>query len=668
MGVTIDERRPIGPDTPVAAPLAVPSPPSRWGSSARPRGAGWALVVLLAAWLANLGAGKPASLRARLPGGLTAVLSGQHELWVEALPEQGEGFLAFCRRLAGSTSDAKAILAANGSPRRLLKGVRYRVPYPYLKPELQVSVLRAMLGDDTPEVEGWRHRAHRLGAVGMPSLAEIALWLTGKVENEAEIRRANGRGSGELAAGESVLVPAALLLPALRASLPIARPEPPAPPAPAADGSSGSAALPAGSQPAGSLPVMGPGSTIPAVEVAPPLEVSTPNDGSFRLEYAQDAAGSYAVYRLRPGEALYSSVVIRFTGRILAADVNGLAEEIAARSAIRDVTDIPIGYPVKIPFDLLQPEYLPASDPRRQEYESALQASSRFDNPVKALGLSGVTVILDSGHGGRDVGATFDGVWESLYVHDIMLRVRALLEAKTLAKVLMTTQDGSRSTPVDRDVLPYSRGHRVLTTPPYAIEEAVIGTNLRWYLANSLFRREVGRGVDPKRTVFLSIHADSLHPSLRGAMVYIPDAGMRKGTFGRSGAVYAARSEFRERPQVSFSFNSRVESEGLSRDLARHLISAFRGQDLPVHPYDPIREKIIRRRSQYVPAVLRYNEVPAKVLVEVINLANEADRRLVQTRRHRQAIAEAIAEGLLAYYADNGKAGEQPNKVAAAGR
>ncbi|HRC88140.1 MAG TPA: N-acetylmuramoyl-L-alanine amidase, partial [Thermoanaerobaculia bacterium] len=323
--------------------------------------------------------------------------------------------------------------------------------------------------------------------------------------------------------------------------------------------------------------------------------------GRYALTYSKDARGEVAIYRLRPGEALYSSVVVRFTGRLLAADVNALAEEIAERSGIRDVTDIPIGYRVKIPFELLMPEYLPPGHPKRRQWEEQLAESEQFDNPVEAAGLEGVTILLDAGHGGRDVGATFNGVWESVHVYDIMLRVRRLLLERTSARVIYTTQDGERLTPEDRDVLSYSRGHKVLTSPPYAIEEAPIGTNLRWYLANSLYHREVDHGVDPDKLVFLSIHADSLHPSLRGAMVYIPDAQLREGTFSKSGPIFEARREYQEQPQVSFSWASRLKSEGLSRDLAGRVISALGRHDVLVHPEKPVRERIIRRRSQYVP-------------------------------------------------------------------
>ncbi len=48
--------------------------------------------------------------------------------------------------------------------------------------------------------------------------------------------------------------------------------------------------------------------------------------------------------------------------------------------------------------------------------------------------------------------------------------------------------------------------------------------------------------------------------------------------------------------------------------------------------------------------MVRYNAVPAKLLLEVCNLNNPEDRRLMQTRKFRQRVAEAVVDGILAYY------------------
>ncbi|HSM14877.1 MAG TPA: N-acetylmuramoyl-L-alanine amidase, partial [Thermoanaerobaculia bacterium] len=383
----------------------------------------------------------------------------------------------------------------------------------------------------------------------------------------------------------------------------------------------------------------------------PPTPAPGPGAPAPALEYQQDAEGRYAVYRLRGGEALYSAVVVRLTGRVHAEDVNALAAEIARRSGIVDVTDIPIGFPVKVPLDLLQPEFLPEGDPRRLEWEVEQALAAQYTNEVRARSLEGVTVILDAGHGGSDVGASMAGVWESNYVYDVTLRVKRKLEAATLARVETTTRDGDGYKIVDRDVLPYSRGHRVLTSPPYVIADSVVGVHLRWYLANSLLRAAGSKGGSDK-VLFVSIHADSLHPSLRGATVYVPDVAGTAGTYGKSGSVFQARKEFREQPRVSMPLSARQRSEGLSRDLAGKVIDSFRTRSLSVHPFKPVRDRILRGRRSFVPAVLRYNEVPAKILLEICNLANAEDRKLLQTREFREEVAAAVVDGILAYFGE----------------
>ena len=115
------------------------------------------------------------------------------------------------------------------------------------------------------------------------------------------------------------------------------------------------------------------------------------------LQYGEDAKGKFAIYPLHAGEALYSSVVIRFTGRLQSEDVRAIAGDIAARSGIADVTSIPIGFPVRIPFEVLLPEFLPPNDPRRLEYEVEQRLAGQYRNEVQARGLDGVTVILDAG-------------------------------------------------------------------------------------------------------------------------------------------------------------------------------------------------------------------------------------------------------------------------------
>ncbi|MCZ6727908.1 MAG: N-acetylmuramoyl-L-alanine amidase [Acidobacteria bacterium] len=529
-----------------------------------------------------------------LAHGTRALLDERLELHLEAKPRRGQGWLSFVREYCGTTSVVEVVQQANAR-QRLLVGLRYRIPFAYLLPEHQLEVAAALFAEDRPVAAGWWHRVGRHRSKMPESLWRVSQWFTGRGDNYRALREANDLADDHLEPGQVVLVPARLLRPAFRQAL--------------------------------------------------------PEESAYHLRYDEDAGGEFAIYRLKPGEALYSSVAVRFAGLVYAEDVNQLTAEIAERSGIGDVTDIPVGYEVKIPLEILLPEFLPAGHPDRREYEASLLASARYSNQVEARRLDGVTVIVDAGHGGRDPGSSIQGVWESVYVYDIALRLKRVLEATTGADVFMTTQAGHGYSVPDRDRLDYSRDHRVLTTPDYPIVDASTGVNLRWYLTNSLFRRAVSNGGDVDKVVFLSVHADSLHPTLRGAMAYIPGARYRKGSYGKTGAVYASRREVREQPRVSFSRQTLEKSEGLSRQLAQDMIDAFEAASLAVHPDKPVRNRIVRsRRQAWVPAVLRYSEVPAQLLLEVCNLNNEEDRALIQTQRFRQQVAEVTVQGILHYY------------------
>jgi N-acetylmuramoyl-L-alanine amidase len=583
------------------------------GSRARSAAALFALaVVVFATPLAAL------TERAKLPAGEAAALVDRKELYFEALPLRGEGLIAFCRRLTGSAADCARIAEVNGRPRRLLAGRRYRVPYPLLTTDRKLAVVRALFPGDRAEPAGWLHRSR-----GEP-LAKTALWFTGSESNAQALAEANRLSATSVRVGMELRVPDALLLAIFRVSAP--------------------------APPPGSVPPR-----VPAEPVVPPslpAPAPPPATAESPLQFGEDETGRFALYRLRGGEALYSAVVVRFTGRDHADDVNALAAEIAKRSGIADVTDISIGHPIKIPLDLLLPEHLPAGDPRRLEWEVEQRLAEQFRNPVKAKGLEGVTVILDAGHGGADVGASRADVWESLYVYDVVLRVRRALGERTRAQVLATTRDGAEFKLVERDKLPPSRGHTVLTTPPYPIGDATVGVHLRWYLANSLFRQHARNGASD-RVVFVSIHADSLHPSLRGATVYIADASATVSGYGRSGPTFSSRKEYREQPRVTFSLRERQKSEGRSHDLAQKIIAGFREHTLAVHPFQPVRNRIFRGRRPWVPAVLRYNAVPAKMLLEICNLSNDEDRRLLQQSAFRETIAAAIVDGILRYFGES---------------
>jgi N-acetylmuramoyl-L-alanine amidase len=522
-----------------------------------------------------------------------------NEVFLSARPLANEGWEAFARRLTDDPGTKKELLAANAGLSRLQPDRYVRVPYRLLSGNYRKIAMEALFPQDSADPAGWNHRI--TAPAGRPeSLWRIAEWFTGDGRRYREIREAGRIASLETEKGQLVRIPAALLLPVFR------------------------------SEAAASAPA------------------------EIPLRYGSDEKGEYAIYRLQRGEALYSAVVVRFTGRVHAEDVNEKAAEIAARSAIPDVRAIPVGFPVKIPIADLAPEFRPPDDPQRIEEEHARLETSQFVNRVRVADLSGVTFVLDAGHGGRDTGAIVDRVEEAREMYDLACRVETLLARHTRAKVVRTVR-GPKPCSDRRSKAADWRTARVMTTPPYDLEDSVAGVNFRWYLANSVLRGVERGGGSGDRTVFVSLHADSLHPAVRGLMVYVPGEKFLHGSYGKTGEPYASRREVREAPRVSFSRKERMQAEGMSRDFAEKIVAAVRAAGLPLHDFQPIRRNVIRGGREWVPAILRYNRIPTRVLVEVCNLNNPEDRKLLVTPSYRERVARALVSAVVEYYGGPGR-------------
>jgi N-acetylmuramoyl-L-alanine amidase len=551
----------------------------------------------------------PATPSDVLPVGreLRVVATGGRDLYLEIKPWPDEELPALARRIAPSPAESEKLAAFLLDTNVRTEDGYYRVPLALLGAEARAFVLRSAFPDDRGDGGDWLHVARKSPLpIYDEGLWQVAAWFTGDGAQFVELQRVNGLTSPELAPGQLVRIPANLLDAALK-------------PGPTSD------------------------------------------DGT--LVYGRDDRGDFAGYRLKPGEALYSAVVLRYTGRTAPEDVEALARTIAARSDVRDVTGIPAGWLVKIPIDVLEPEFLPRSDDRRKSIETAKAAMERelTARPPKEAshGLQGVVVIIDPGHGGMDPGTMNHSVWEHDYMFDVAGRLRRELTAHTAAKVFLTLDGPSKDVvPSLGDALQANRKRSVLTTPPFLAEEdgeTAVAVNLRWYLANSLFRKLVKGGADPDKIVFLSLHADARHPSLRGAMVYVPGATFRTGTMGYSSSTYLRFKEVREQPRVSFSSRDRVRSEAVSRKLAVAIVKALKKDDLPTQAYQPIRERIIRGGEVWLPAVLRGNVVPTKVLVEMVNLNNPDDAALLGRAADRDRLAKALVAALSDYFGPRGR-------------
>ncbi|MEM7349371.1 MAG: hypothetical protein AAF657_01100, partial [Acidobacteriota bacterium] len=244
-------------------------------------------LVLLAGWLGHGSPLPAATQRASLGQGMVAALTDAQELFVEAPPRRGEGLYAYAERLTGDKRGVRHVTRVNGKrPRRLLAGVRYRVAYAHLTDHYKLAVIRALFPQDQALAVGWEHVVTT--ELSRLTLWRLADWLTGEGQNYIAIREHNELSDEELTPGQRFVIPGDLLRPVFRAALP---------------------------QP----------------EVA------------HGLEYLRTEDGDFGVYRLKKGEALYSAVVVRYTGGTFAEDVNKLAAELATLNDITDVTDMPVG-------------------------------------------------------------------------------------------------------------------------------------------------------------------------------------------------------------------------------------------------------------------------------------------------------------------------------------
>lgn len=551
-----------------------------------------------------------------------ATLEGGDRIFLEVQARPRDSYVALAVRWAGTERAWARLEEVNGG-RKVAAGFYYAIPFDTLDRRHAAQVLVALFPDDGPSESGWVHRvaAEDLGQ----TLESIALWFSGEARHAGVLAESNGIASGILAAGTEVVIPDDLVPKDLAA----------------AAAERHLAARPA--------PVSG---ADPAGEPRAAPRASQPRTAGD-LVFQSDAKGDYAVYRLKRGEALYSAVVVRYTGRLHPQDVAAVTSTIVQMSGIQKPDAIPVGYPIKIPRHLILPEFLPKDDPSRAAHDEALDEATRHEVTAQAQQLEGVAIILDAGHGGDDIGAERNGVHEDDYVYDIMCRLRALALAETGARVYTTIMDKSAGLDPHEGPFPRDKDEYLLTSPAYHPRKPHVGTagvNLRWYLVNSHYRALRAEGFDPQRVIFISIHADSRHPGVRGAMVYVPGQEFRADTYGHVGKLYERR-EVEEARYVSFSPKQRTRGEGLSRHFAGRVIGSLRGAGVPIHAEIPVRDRVIRGRHIYAPAVIRASLVPQSILLEIVNIGNADDAALLKRSEFRQTVARALLDAIEEQYA-----------------
>ena len=371
------------------------------------------------------------------------------------------------------------------------------------------------------------------------------------------------------------------------------------------------------------------------------------------LTYELNNDEKYAVYHLRKGEAIYSDVVLRYTDRVYPLEVNALSLLIAKKSGISDVRSIKPGQSLLIPIDYLASPFQPEGSLALKDEKQIRDEIKRTESLSGSPNLKGVEIILDAGHGGIDPGASANGLWESDFVYDIANRVRSQLLKETEATVKNTISYPSIRNSIRSRIKRISPSAEILTTPPYRNDgenPSSVGVHLRWILSNSWTSKFISNKGDDKKTLFISFHADSLHPSASGTMVYVPGSSGVPDRFQIRGLKGVQVNELPKYGSVTFTPQERFLGEVRSRQFSEILIKNLAQNQLPIHQNRAIRNIIQREGTAFVPAVIRYNKSSTKVLIEVANLNNPVDAENLSDPEFRSRFAESVCQAIKAYF------------------
>jgi N-acetylmuramoyl-L-alanine amidase len=371
------------------------------------------------------------------------------------------------------------------------------------------------------------------------------------------------------------------------------------------------------------------------------------------LTFGSDDQGHYAVYIMQKGDSLWK-LVTDYTDRIEGQSYKETIDEIMVRNNISDPQKIRDGAKIKIPLRLLSPRFMPDNMLQKRQYLEKERDISRYTYPSKKKRLSNAVIILDAGHGGKDPGAMgLYGTIEDEIAYDIMCRIKRALEAETSARVVTTIKDKSRGYLVrNNDNFPLDKDEYIQTHPAFKITDHKKALYLRCHLVNYIYRQFMKKNIGHKNIVFISVHADELPKQLDGTMVYIPDALLSKGINPNGGRKYSKYREYKDQPRIELSYSKRIRAEKYSGKFAKAICASLKTRGFRLGTSTPIRTRISRRGHDFVPAVIKWNEVPAKILLEVANLKNKRDARSISDYKYRERYAHAVVDGIIDYFAN----------------
>lgn len=225
-------------------------------------------------------------------------------------------------------------------------------------------------------------------------------------------------------------------------------------------------------------------------------------------------------------------------------------------------------------------------------------------------------VVLDSGHGGSDPGATAPELAEKEITLDIGRRLRTLLEQHGFEVIV--TREGDRTIAL---------------------------------------RDRARRANDSRSDIFVSIHVNALvkHVESRGIETYYlgatSDPTLTQLAATENSVSGYSLADMRKLLDGVYADARRDESQQLAAAVQKNLFTSLRKSD-------PGLENWGVKRAPFI--VLVATDMPA-ILAEVGCISNQKEAAMLRNPEYRQKIADALLDGIRMYAGANEKKGSHQN-------
>jgi N-acetylmuramoyl-L-alanine amidase len=248
----------------------------------------------------------------------------------------------------------------------------------------------------------------------------------------------------------------------------------------------------------------------------------------------------------------------------------------------------------------------PASAPAPKPAETRVITAARATNDgtrslIRSLGLKLSRVVIDAGHGGHDTGSIGPtGYTEKELVLDVASRLKQLIEAGLGADVIMTRS-----------------------------EDAFVPLETRTAIAN-----------EQQADLFISIHANSSRVrSVRGVETYFLNfTSSREALETASRENAASERSIHELQDLVKKIMLRDKVDE-SRELAQHIQRTMAGR----------KGAGADRGVKQAPFIVLIGANMPSILAEISFISNPQEERDIKTPAYRQAIADALFNGVRSY-------------------